>query len=610
MKKFSIILIALFTLVLAISPKPALGTSPSEYQLHTADPQANQQTSQLPGSRRINIPYFSDEIEFSEMAILWFGQVTPTINYSDIRVGYNNTEIYLQFEIFDRQLWYDTSPSISDLKSWDTATLYLDKDGNSGNSPDQSSYQFIGQLSWDDAGWSNDRLNYQAVYQGNGSGWNLTSIPFKSSPGWRGPLNNSNEDARGWAMNFEIPFSSLGLSGPPADGTVWGLGLELNDRDDSQGSSIPAQTWPENTNFLQPNTWGQLHFGLPTYTPEPATPAETITIQHKLNGATVPDAAVGGSIGNLCPGDEDYIWSGWGNENYAGAADFNIQNQSDVSDWPCFAKYYLTFPLDNLPAGKVILSASVTLHQSGGSGDPGEASPSLIQISLVNENWSEASLTWNNAPLAHENVSQAWADPVTGCGSTVPWPCFPRTWDVSRGTAMAYAAGTPLRLAFYEADSDYHSGKHFTSSDTGDWNAEGRPTLVIQLGDPSLVSTLEKSANRVTATQGSLINYALNWTGTGEAQSLTDQLPSGLSAPSNLQASTGNVSYSSHQIDWSGTPGQGEVVNITYQTTVLATGPVVLVNDASLSENGNPISSDHFSLFVDPLQVFLPLISR
>jgi len=24
----------------------------------------------------------------------------------------------------------------------------------------------------------------------------------------------------------------------------------------------------------------------------------------------------------------------------------NVQNQSDISDWPCFSKYYVTFPLD------------------------------------------------------------------------------------------------------------------------------------------------------------------------------------------------------------------------------------------------------------------------
>jgi hypothetical protein len=59
----------------------------------------------------------------------------------------------------------------------------------------------------------------------------------------------------------------------------------------------------------------------------------------------------------------------------------------------------------------------------------------------------------------------------------------PYTWDISRAVAAAYTAGGPLRLVLYSADSDYHSGKYFVSSDTQDWNETGRPTLQITLGD-------------------------------------------------------------------------------------------------------------------------------
>jgi hypothetical protein len=41
-----------------------------------------------------------------------------------------------------------------------------------------------------------------------------------------------------------------------------------------------------------------------------------------------------------------------------------------------------------------------------------------------------------------------------------------------------------LRLVLYAADGAYHSGKYFTASETGDWNAIGRPTLEVVLGDP------------------------------------------------------------------------------------------------------------------------------
>jgi hypothetical protein len=54
---------------------------------------------------------------------------------------------------------------------------------------------------------------------------------------------------------------------------------------------------------------------------------------------------------------------------------------------------------------------------------------------------------------------------------------------VSGAVAQAYSAGQPLRLVLYSADDNYHSGKYFVSSDTDDWNAVGRPTLVVQWGN-------------------------------------------------------------------------------------------------------------------------------
>ena len=50
---------------------------------------------------------------------------------------------------------------------------------------------------------------------------------------------------------------------------------------------------------------------------------------------------------------------------------------------------------------------------------------------------------------------------------------------VSRAVAEAYAAGTPLRLALYSTDGDYHSGKYFWSSDASE---QGRPTLQVRWG--------------------------------------------------------------------------------------------------------------------------------
>lgn len=421
--------------------------------------------------RRVNVPYFDSEVPFPETAVFWFGRVTPTDNYADVRVGYNDGELYLYLAAFDRRLWYDTSPSRTDLTAWDAATLCLDLDGSGGSAPDANAYRFVGQLN----NWQEPRNEYKAVYQGNGSGWKFITIPFTTTVGWRGDAPNNATDDRGWAVTFRVPFASLGLSTPPARGTVWRLALALHDRDDAAGTPIADQVWPEAMDPNRPTTWGQVAFGLPTYTIPPAAPGGTVTIRHKLNGAVVVDGAVGG--GTLCGEGLDY-WTEWGQASYAGVGSFNIQNQSDVADWPCFSRYYVTFPLDSLPSGKAILSATLTLYQFGGAGGPGQAQPSLIQVLTVAEDWNEATLTWNNAPLAAENVSRAWVDPIAFPG----WPGVPRQWDVTLAVARAYEKGNPVRLALYEADSAYHSGKYFVSSDIEDWNAVGRPTLNVVWG--------------------------------------------------------------------------------------------------------------------------------
>lgn len=424
--------------------------------------------------RRVNAPYFDGQVRFTETAIFWFGQVNPTANYADVRVGYNDEGLYLHLAAFDRRLWYDTTPSPDDLTAWDAATLYLGLDGNVSSVPDANAYRFVGQLNW----WE-PRDNWQAAYRGDGSDWVAATIPFTATTGWRGNAPNDTADDRGWVVAFRIPFVSLGLEGPPSQRTVWGLAIVLHDRDDDAGTPIPDKTWPEAMEPAEPVTWGQLAFGIPSYDPSPATPGESVTIRHNLDGMTVLDAAVGGHT--IC-GDGLDFWTEWGEANYAGQEQFNVQNQSDVADWPCFSKYYVTFPLDAIPPGKVIISATLTLHQFGNAGqgyDPGPY-PSLIQVLTVDQDWDEDTLTWNNAPLAVENVAAAWVDPA----DTFPgWPGIPWEWDVSRAAAEAYAAGEPLRLALYSADGAYHSGKYFVSSDTGQWNAEGRPTLRVLWGD-------------------------------------------------------------------------------------------------------------------------------
>lgn len=425
--------------------------------------------------RRINAPYWpgTETPPVSRRAVFWFGEVTPTSNHAGGRIVYNDRALYVTFHIFDHDLWYASSPGPDDLARWDAISLYLDLAGNDGSQPASSSYRFVAQLHNQE-----DDALFQSSAQGNGAGWTARAVPFTTDALWRGEGLNDPTPDRGWVAVFEIPFNSLGLSGRPVEGTRWGFAATVHDRDDQTGTARPAQSWPEASAEPVPATWGELRFGLPGYTAPLITNRTVSTIRHGQNGAVVEDAHVGGHANCGQPAGPEYFPS-WGSLNYAGHEQINIQNQWDAADWPCFSRYYITFPLNALPPGKVIERATLTLNQFGNA-SPAQALPSFIHVLTVGEAWDEATINWNNAPLATENVAATIVEPIPGGHS--PWPGTPRDWNVSKAVADAYAAGQPLRLVLYSADGAYHSGKYFHSSDA---DVAGRPVLTVTWGNRS-----------------------------------------------------------------------------------------------------------------------------
>jgi hypothetical protein len=435
------------------------------------------QTISTPSSaaRRVHAPTYPAEIWWGGTGIFWFGKITPSENYADVRVAHNATDLFIRVTVFDRRIWCNTNAGETDPTAWDTVALALDVNGNRSAAPDTNDYRLIAPFS---AGVGCVDGNWTRAYRGTGATWSPASIAFSSDSWYRGLGGpNQNADNEGWVITFQIPFGSLGLASAPNPGTAWGLGVTLYDRDSATNTFIPSKAWPETFTPNQPDAWGEMVFGLPSaYVAPPATPRATITIKQGLNGATVPDADVG--AWTTCGAGLD-LWTQWGEKNYAGQTQVNIQNQEDVSDWPCFSKYYVTFPLTALPAGKKIISSTLTLYQFGNSGQGWTPPPfrSLIQVMTVNDNWNEATLNWNNAPLAGELISQSNVDPLD---TIPPWPGIPRAWDVSAAVARAYASGAPLRLVLYSADRPMHSGKYFYSSDA---SPEGRPTLQVLWGE-------------------------------------------------------------------------------------------------------------------------------
>lgn len=439
--------------------------------------------------RVVNVPYVPGLLEgggiakLPEMALFWYGEVRGDSNYTDVRIAAADTSLAIYVAAFDRSNWYDPTPSASDLTQWDAVTVYLDTAGR-GSGLSGTTFRFTAQLNNGggvvDAG--------KLAQRGSNGTWTTVNVPFTANAAWRGGRVNDNTEDRGFAISFIIPFSSLGLTARPAEGSApWALAAVTHDRDNN--GPVGDTAWPVGFAPTNPAGWGTLRWGLPVYTAAPSQPGGSVTIRHRLNGAVVQDADVGGVAANQCSGDSNFIWSNWGDTNYGSDPNLNVQNQSDIADWPCFSRTYLSFPLDQVPAGKIIRRATLTLYQFGGSGTAsnGQAGANaFIQVFSLSEGFSEGTVTWNNGPLAAENWGGIWVGQVVGCGAAggIPWPCTPRTWDVSGPVAQAYAAGQPARLALYSGDSDYSTGKYFTSSQTGDWNAAGRPTLVVEWGQP------------------------------------------------------------------------------------------------------------------------------
>ncbi len=422
--------------------------------------------SQQTGTRtpRVNLPH---DVPASQRAIFWFGDVYLESNSANVRLGYDDQGLQVHVHTFDRHLQVNMTPSPGELTQWDAMTLYL------APSTSATRHRFVGQLSVN----ANSRGTgtYQAAYRDQGSGWEAADTSFSTETGWRGDGINDRVDDRGWWIGFHIPFSSLGLASPPAPGVIWHAALEMHDRDAAAGPPLPVQTWPETMNPDQPTSWAELHFGFPAAS-TPAVKRGEVTVRHGLNGAVVPDAHVGGH--SLC-GKETPFWTEWGHANYAQYGQINIQNQWDVADWPCYSRYYVTFPLDAIPAdADAITSATLTMYQFGSAGqDYDPPPPSYIQVLTIDEPWVEETITWNNSPAAVENHSGAWVEPFFGDDY---FPGRAITWDVTRAVAQAFAAGEPLRLALYSADTAYHSGRYFWSSDVQE---AGRPRLDISWGE-------------------------------------------------------------------------------------------------------------------------------
>jgi len=437
--------------------------------------------------RRVNAPHFGDEIIWTEAGLLWFGtaelksdRTPPGRNYVDVRVAYTDDELVVCANVVDYFIWYDQDAQPSrDLTQYDALAIYLDTRHDRSPIPQQDDYFFLTGLCLYDCG---DGSDYRRQGQGTGATWDTTWSGGWTAHTWAswwcnpGPNSNDCGIDFGWWTYVHVPWSTLGRAGPPGSGDVWGMGILLYDRDSQPPAGYVApETWLATLSTNSPSTWGEIVFDPLPYQPRSAVVTGTTVIQRGLEESVVEDSWVGG--GGTCSGGHE---GDPDQDNHGSDTSLFVANQQLIADFPCFSKSYLRFGLDTVPPGKVILSATLTLHHWGNA-NPSEAQPSLVQVFAVDSTWEEQSLAWNNAPLARERLSATWVEPLTQFPG---WPGVLYEWDVTKAVAEAYASGEQLSIALYSADTASHSSKYFTSSETGDWNAEGRPRLKVIWGEP------------------------------------------------------------------------------------------------------------------------------
>lgn len=565
--------------------------------------------TQAANTYRVNAPYFSGDVAWERTAIFWFGQNkqgAPSQNYVDVRVGYNSSALQIWVNDVDYYLWYDENATTSsDLTPYEAVAFYLDTTHDRAATPQSDDYWLL-----TGARFGQDARNYIRQARGNGSSWNTAWTPstawsVQSSMAWScnpGPNSNACGIDFGWKVILTIPWATLGLSSRPADGTVWGLGVRLYDRDDAPPNGYVApEHWPEGLSTTAPVTWGELVFNPPAYEPPPAVVEGATTIRRGLNGV-VEDAWLGG--GGLCAGGH----MGGSEINHGDSGDLFTGSETTISHFPCYNKSYLRFYLDDIPPDRIIVSATLTLHLWGNAGAPGEAQPSWVHLYNVTEPWTESTIHWNNAPVPRQNIAVTQVNPCTE--PEIVWPGNPYTWDATQAVAEAYAAGQPLSVALYASDTAQHSSKYYVGSESTITN--GRPSLTVTWG--RAVADLTKTAVPGFGNQDDQITYNLNFLGTGYTLALTDTLPAGVSGFGNLEWDGTGVAPvydgGQHRLTWSDTPALGQEVNIRYTVTINTGDRQALINTAKLSEAGGLSDIATAAVIANPHLSYMPLIFK
>jgi hypothetical protein len=172
--------------------------------------------------------------------------------------------------------------------------------------------------------------------------------------------------------------------------------------------------------------------------------------------------------------------------------------------------------------------------------------------------------------------------------------------------ADAYAASGPANLALYEADTAYNSGKYFVSSDAGDWDATGRPALVVTYGDPILGVGL--SLAPATANQNGLVTGTVVVNGAGRSTQVSVPIPAQYAFVTGSATSGATYNGSASAVQWSGTAAVGTPITFTFQLQVASSVPAFTPLTASATDSSGATVSAMANALVNPSSVTVPIL--
>jgi len=124
--------------------------------------------------------------------------------------------------------------------------------------------------------------------------------------------------------------------------------------------------------------------------------------------------------------------------------------------------------------------------------------------------------------------------------------------------------------------------------------------------------SLDNNVRPASADQGEIITYTPRLRGNGQAITMTDSLPLGLSDPFTITATEGIVTYNaqSRRVEWAGSPAFDTLVEVVIPLSVTTGETQEITNMAVLTYTADLVTTDTSTFLANPFRAYLPLVLK